>query len=119
MSTETVKLIQGDAGPNINLTLKDKNTGEPSDPDSWDSIDLSPTLTAVYANIRLRGSTALFETTSCFIVGDGTDGQITYVPSAVLMAAALGNYEAEIYIDFNGSIQTMHDILRLKLTGQF
>lgn len=119
MSTDTVKLIQGDAGPAISMTLKDSNSGEPSDPDSWDPIDLSPALTAVHANVRKRGEATIFETTACFIVGDGTAGQITYYPSAALMAEDIGTYDVEIYIDFNGSIQTMHETMIMKLTEQF
>lgn len=117
--SDIVKLIQGDAGPNINMTLKDRNTGEPSDPDSWDVIDLSPVVTTVSANIRVKGSLTIFETTACFVVGDGTAGQITYIPEATLMAADIGSYEVEIFIDFNGSIQTMHERLNIKLTEQF
>ena len=80
---------------------------------------MSPASTTVSVNVRLKGSTTIFENDSCFIVGDGSSGQITYVPSALLMAADLGTYEVEIYIDFNGSIQTMHERLNLKLTEQF
>jgi len=119
MSLEVVKLIQGDTGPSIRLTLKDASTGEANDPDSWDPIDLSPAGTVVYAKARKKGATTILATTVCTVT-DAANGKITYIPPAVIMDGDLGDYEVEIYADFNSiALQTMHNLLRMRLDDHF
>lgn len=119
MSTETVKLIQGDAGPSIYMTLKDRNTGDPSDPDSWDKLDLSEASTTIHVNVRVKGTTTIVDNAVCSKVGPTMPGQIIYVPSTTIMLSELALFEVEIYVDFNGAIQTIHELLNMRLTEQF
>jgi hypothetical protein len=119
MSLNTIYLIQGDAGPDIRFTINDANTGEPDDPETWDPIDLSPALTTASVKFRKRGETALLDTVAATIVGDGTEGKITVIPSAAVMAADTGIIDLEITIDFNGSPQTVQTPLRISLGTQF
>ena len=116
--SDIIELVKGDALPTIETTLKDANTGEPSDPDSWSVIDLSAGTTSVNGLLRARNTTALLATIPATKVGDGSGGQITF-PVTNIASQAVGRYELQIEIDFNGSKQTVPEELELKVIESF
>lgn len=114
MSADTIYLVQGDTYPEVNLTLKDSNTGEPSDPDTWSAIDLSAVTTSVRVDFLVRGSSTIVATADCTKTGSGVDGKVFFlIPSAVLAAA--GIYEGEIVIVYAAGSETVYDKLKLKV----
>jgi len=117
VSTETIYLVVGDTYPDVELTLKDSNTGEPSDPDTWTPIDLSALTTSVRVDFRLRGSDAIVASAACSKVGSGADGKVTFlIPTEVLAAA--GTYEGEIVITYAAGTETVYDKLKVKVRSR-
>ena len=119
MSNNTIYLVQGDTGPDIRFTLRDSNTGDPADPDSWDPIDLSPANTTVLAKYKRPEDSTLLDSVAAAIVGDGTEGKVTVVPSSTVMNDEIGVIEIELTIDYDGSPQTVQDKATIQLQSQF
>lgn len=114
-----INLVQGDTLPSLNVTLKDSNTGELNDPDSWDPIDLSDGTTSINLLFRAKGSTTLLETIPFVKVDGGSTGQITLDWTASALANDVGRYEGQIEIDYNGSKQTVVEELEFKINESF
>jgi hypothetical protein len=120
--SKTINLVTGDTLPELTLTLKDSNTAasgqilDGEDSNTWSPIDV--TGATVKLRIRTLGSTVIKSTLTCLVVS-GTDGKVsTNVPTGTLDAA--GTYEAEIEITFaNGGIQTVYDLVKLKVRSDF
>jgi PPE-repeat protein len=120
--SETLKLVAGDTLPELTLTLKDSNTAaagqtlDENDSATWAPIDL----TGATVRLRLReiGSTTVSATLNCSLT-DATAGKVaTNFPNGTLSSA--GTYEGEIEITFSGGgIQTVYDLLKLKVRGDF
>jgi len=117
--SEVIELVQGDALPSLELTLKDANTGDPSDPDSWDPIDLSAGTTTVNVLFRARNSDVLLSTMPCTKVGGGSTGQLTMPWPAGVLDNDVGRYEGQIEIDFDGDTQTVPEELEFKIIESF
>jgi len=113
----TIKLVKGDTYPEVNLTLRDANTGEPSDPNTWTPIDLSAATTTVRVDFRVPGTTAIMATANCVKVSGGAGGQCYFNIPAELTAAE-GTYEGEIVIDRNGATETVYDRLTFKVRSR-
>lgn len=113
-----IELVQGDGLPSIEITLKDANTGDPSDPASWDPIDLSAGTTSINGLLRARNTDTLLATISCTKVGGGSTGQVT-MPVTDIASEAVGRYEVQIEIDFNGVTQTVVEELEFKVIESF
>ena len=116
--SSTIRLVQNDTLPVINLTLKDKNTGDPTDPDTWDPIDLSDPTTTVYVYLKKSWDSSATPTTiTCTKVNNGQYGECYFkFPSGSLDEAGL--YYGEIEIDFNGETQTAYDKLKFRVREQ-
>lgn len=113
-------LVANDSLPSLAITLRNANTGEKDDPETWDAIDVSDPSTVVYMKFRKQGETAIIDTMTCVNETDGTDGKVVLVWSATaLQGLTAGLYEGEIYIDFNGSIQTVYDVVRFNIREDF
>jgi|TARA_B110000902_G_C13756755_1_gene378951 hypothetical protein len=120
--SKTINLVTGDTLPELTLTLKDSNTAasgqilDGEDSNTWSPIDV--TGATVKLRIRTLGSTVIKSTLTCLVVS-GTDGKVsTNFPTGTLDAA--GTYEAEIEITFaNGGIQTVYDLVKLKVRSDF
>jgi hypothetical protein len=120
--SKTINLVTGDTLPELTLTLKDSNTAasgqilDGEDSNTWSPIDV--TGATVRLRIRTLGSTVIKSTLTCLVVS-GTDGKVsTNFPTGTLDAA--GTYEAEIEITFaNGGIQTVYDLVKLKVRSDF
>ena len=120
--SDTLNLVVGDTLPELTLTLRDSNTaaaGQTLDPNNsatWVPIDV----TGATVRLRLRelGSTEVKSTLTCSIT-NGTAGKVaTDFPSGTLDKA--GTFEGELEITFaSGGIQTVYDLLKLKVRGDF
>jgi hypothetical protein len=120
--SDTLNLVVGDTLPELTLTLRDSNTaaaGQTLDPNNsatWVPIDV----TGATVRLRLRelGSTEVKSTLTCSIT-NGTAGKVaTDFPTGTLDKA--GTFEGELEITFaSGGIQTVYDLLKLKVRGDF
>lgn len=115
-----INLVSNDGLPSLAITLKNANTGEPDDPDTWDPIDVSDVTAVVYMKFRKQGSTTIIDTMTCINETDGTDGRVVLIWSPTALAGlTAGLYEGELYIDFNGVIQTVYDVVRFNIREDF
>ena len=120
--SKTINLVTGDTLPELTLSLKDSNTAasgqilDGEDSNTWSPIDV--TGATVRLRIRTLGSTVIKSTLTCLVIS-GTDGKVsTNFPTGTLDAA--GTYEAEIEITFaSGGIQTVYDLVKLKVRSDF
>ena len=96
---EPLKVFQGDDKPSINVRIKDQDSGE--------YVDLSPSTTVIYAKFRARGTTTVLETLTGTKLFSGCRGHVRFDWSSDTLDVTDGRYEMEIYIDYNGSIQTV------------
>ena len=120
--SDTLELVQGDTLPRVVFTLKDKSEAasgavlDPNDAATWAPINL--TGATVRLRIRELGSSTV-KATMTMTVSDATNGVAsTDFPSPALDTA--GTFEGEIEAVFaDGSIQTVVDLLKLKVRAQF
>lgn len=109
---DVIRLVQGDSKPIIILTLTDDNTGLP--------IDLSATATTVQVKFRASGSSTLLSTIPCTKTNGGADGKVQFDFSGGVLDVDPGMYEGEIEITYGpAGTQTVYDILRFRVRGQF
>jgi len=104
---DVIKLVQGDALPVIILTLTDDVT--------LAAIDLSAATTTVSIRFREMGTTTLLSTISCTKPNGGTDGKVQFDFRGGVLNVDPGEYEGEVVVDFNGSAQTVYDLLRFRV----
>jgi len=120
--SQTLNLVAGDTLPMLNFTLRDSNTAasgqvlDVDDSSTWSPIDL--TGATVKLRIRELGNTTVKNTLTCTAF-DLLGGKVmTNFPSGTLDAA--GTFEGEIEITFaNGGIQTIYDLIKLKVRADF
>lgn len=108
---EKIKLVQGDTFPTVRLTLTDPVTGS--------AIDLSDAQTTVQVYFRQTGSTAVLATIPCTKVNGGSTGQVQFNFSSGVLNVDPGAYEGEIEINFDGQTQTVYELLKFNVRGQF
>jgi hypothetical protein len=104
---DVIRLVKGDSKPVIQLALIDDVTGG--------VLDISQASTTVSVRFRKAGSTTLLSTISCTKVTDGTDGKVEFDFSGGVLNVDAGQYEGEIIVDFNGSTQTVYDLLTFRV----
>ena len=120
----TINLVAGDDKPEITVVLKDKNTAaagytlDPEDPDSWALIDISdPTITVLF---RALGTTTTLDTLVCTKVAPYTNGEFYATWGLTTLDVAPGTYEGEIVLTYvSGRVQTVFDLLKFKVRGDF
>ena len=120
--SQTINLVTGDTLPELTFTLRDSNTAasgqtlDPNNSTSWAPINVSGG--SVKLRLRELGSTTVKSTLVCTIT-DGTAGKVvTGFPSGTLDTA--GTFEGEIEITFSsGGIQTVYDLIKLKVRSDF
>jgi hypothetical protein len=109
---DVIKLVQGDAKPDIVLTLTDEATGLP--------IDLSDVSTSVDVKFRAAGSETLLSTIACTKQSTGVDGKVVFNFSGGVLDVEPGAYEGEIQITYGSSgTQTVFDVLKFRVRGEF
>ena len=115
-----INLVANDGLPAMAITLKNANTGESDDSDTWDPIDVSDPNDVVFMKFRKKGSTVIIDTMVCVNENDGSDGKVIMVWSATaLVGLESGLYEGELYIDFDGTIQTVYDEVNFNIRADF
>ena len=108
---DVIRLVGGDERPRIILTLTDEITGDP--------IDVSDPLTVVTIRLRKAGTeTSLFNRV-CAKDNGGADGIVSFDFTGGGLDIDPGAYEIEIVVDFNGEVQTVYDLLRVRLRSPF
>ncbi len=121
---DTIKLVAGDDKPEINFTLKDRNTPapglilDPDDPNTWAVIDITdPTINVKF---RALGTTTILDTLVCVKEAPFTDGKCFMVWNLTTLDVPAGIYEGEIEIVYSdGRIHTLFDKLKFKVRGDF
>ena len=108
---EKIKLVQGDTFPTVRLTLTDPVTGL--------AINLSDAQTTVHVYFRQTGSTTVLATIPCTKVNGGSTGQVQFNFSSGVLNVDPGAYEGEIEINFDGQTQTVYELLKFNVRGQF
>lgn len=104
---ETIKLVKGDELPQITLTLTDDVTSN--------AVNLSSATTTVSVKFRKKGSTTTLSTISTTKTTDGSNGKVHFDFSGGVLDVDPGEYEGEVVIDFNGSVQTVYDVLKFRV----
>lgn len=107
---EPLRLVQGDTRPTVSLRLTDATTGA--------ITDVSDALTVITAHIRAAGDTTIKESIVLTKPNGGSDGIVSLAWTATALDTA-GEYEAEIEIDFDGSSQTIYDVMPMSIRPQF
>lgn len=106
---EKIPLVQGDTKPALVCTLTDETTG----------LAINITGATVRLKFRAMGTTTLTDTIVGTVI-DGVNGKCNFNWTATSLAGAPGLYEGEIEITFaDGAVQTVYDLLKFKLRGQF
>jgi hypothetical protein len=117
----TIPLVEGDTLPVLYLSLKDSNQAasgqilDESDPNTWQPIDL--TGATVRLKIREVGSTTI-KTTITGSVTDAVNGRVAFQWNSQALNAA-GVYEAEIEMENSSGIQTVYDLIKLRVRSDF
>lgn len=119
--SETIPLVQGDTLPQLKLTIRDQNTAaagkvlDPEDQSTWAIVNL--TGATVRLKIREIGDPALKDTLIGTLLNPAA-GEVVFNFNAATLSDA-GEYEAEIECEFTGGIQTVYDLLKLRVREQF
>lgn len=123
---ERIKLVQGDTKPAIFMSLTEKDSGDP----------INLVASTVTLRFRKEGSSVLQATIVADLIGgllqpDGTiDASVPYDTPGVGglcqaewavgdLDCAPGKYEGEIEITFPDGTQTVYDILKFQVRGDF
>lgn len=109
--TDRIYLVQGDVDrPQIQATITDENSGA--------VVDI--TGATVLLKFRRVGSTTLTATVTG-VVTDGAAGLVVFPMTAASMAGEPGDYEGEIQVTFDAGtgVQTVYDLLKFRLRGEF
>lgn len=114
-----IQLVQNDTLPALSLTLKDSNTGDPTNPDTWNPIDLSDVRTTINLHFRAVGSDTVIATLPFVKLDGGSTGKVVLQWTAPVMASPVGSYEGQIEIDFDGETQTIPEKLKFKINESF
>ena len=118
---EVIRLVKGDELPNIIVTLTDDVANAPFNvsavPDPV--ITLLSASTVVKVKFKAVGGTTTLSTITCTNLTDGTDGKVQFNFANGVLDVDPGEYEGEIVVDQNGSLQTVYDVLRFRVRSNF
>jgi len=122
---DTIRLVSGNTLPELNITLRDSNTAasgqtlDPSDPTTWEIIDLT-NVHSVVMKFRKIGSTSLKATLPCTIVTPATNGNVIMQWTTASLTGVVGDYEGEILITYNnGKIVSVRDLFKFSIRAGF
>lgn len=110
MSTDLL-LVAGDNLPAIQVLLTDQTTNKP--------LDMSPAGTTVSVKMREAGTTNVLSTIPGNFVTNGSDGLFTFAFAGNTLNVQPGLYEFEVIVNWNGSTQTVFDVLRARVRAAF
>ena len=108
---EKIRLVQGDTGPQVRLTLTDETSGNPT--------DLTGATGTLY--VRAIGSTTVVITRPLYInPATAIDGIAYIVWGEGDLNNAPGDYEGEVEITLGtGERITIYDLLKFKIRADF
>jgi hypothetical protein len=106
--SDKIKLVQGDTGPQIRLTLLDDTSGNP--------IDLSGSTVTLHFR-AIGGETALFSRQAYVSSQDAAAGKAVISWEEGDLDVEAGEYEGEIEVFWpsTGIRQTIYDLLKFKV----
>ena len=104
---DIIKLVKGDELPQITLTLTDDVTAS--------VVDLSVSTTNVSVKFKKKGTNTTLSTISTAKTTDGSDGKVHFDFSGGVLDVDAGEYEGEVVISYDGSIQTVYDVLTFRV----
>lgn len=120
--SETLNLVTGDTLPELTFTLRDSNTAasgqtlDPNNSNTWAPIDVSGA--TVKLRLRALGSSTVKSTLVCTVTSGAGGVVATDFPAGTLDTS--GTFEGEIEITFaTGGIQTVYDLIKLKVRSDF
>lgn len=119
--SETINLVQGDTLPQLKLTIRDQNTAapgktlDPEDQTTWAVINL--TGATVRLKIREIGASVLKDTLTGIVTAPSA-GEVVFAFDSDTLSGS-GEYEAEIECEFTTGIQTVYDLIKLRVREQF
>jgi|TARA_A100001388_G_scaffold95474_1_gene69352 5,10-methenyltetrahydromethanopterin hydrogenase len=108
---DVIRLVKGNSKPDIILTLTDDGTGG--------AIDLSAPTTTVTVKFRKQNTTTVLSTINANKVSGGATGQVQFDFAGGVLNVDAGMYEGEVNIDFNGSLQTVYDLIKFRVRDNF
>ena len=108
---DVIRLVKGNSKPDIILTLTDDSTGG--------AIDLSSGTTSVTVKFRKQNTTTVLSTINCVKVSGGATGQVQFDFAGGVLNVDPGMYEGEVTISFNGSLQTVYDVIKFRVRDDF
>jgi len=103
-----IKLVQGDQRPYIKLSLTNA-----------DGTVLDVSSATVVVKFRAANTTTLLSTLTCINLTDGRDGVVVFNFPGTTLNVPAGQYEGEVEINFQGSYQTVYDVLNFVVRQQF
>ncbi len=107
---DTFKYVQGDTGPQLQLTLTDEDTGTATD----------LTSATVQLHFRAAGSTTLLFTKTLTISSPATAGIAIVAWSTGDLNQDPGTYHGEIEVTrASGVRETLYDIIKFKIREDF
>jgi hypothetical protein len=120
--SHTLDLVQGDTNPQLTLTLRDANKAAPGkaldaeNSDTWAVIVL--TGGTVKLKLRLQGEEAVKDTLNG-VLTDPENGRATFLFNPTTLDT-VGTLEGEVeFTDPEGRVQTVYDLIRLRVRAQF
>ena len=108
---DIIRLVKGDELPNIIITLTDDVANT--------ALNVSAGTTTVKVKFKAVGGTSTLSTITCTNLTDGSDGKVQFNFANNVLDVDPGEYEGEVVVDFNGSIQTVYDVLRFRVRSNF
>ena len=108
---DKIKLVQGDTGPQLRLSLTDEDTGTATD----------LTGATVTLHFRALGTTAVIFSRDAFINPDTATTGVCYIEwQAGDLNVDAGDYEGEIeVVRSTGVRETIYDLLKFKVREDF
>lgn len=103
-----IKLVQGDQRPYIKMTLTNA-----------DGTALDVSSATVVVKFKAANTTTVLSTIPCVYLTDGKDGIVVFNFPGTTLSVPAGQYEGEVEINFQGSYQTVYDVLNFIVRQQF
>jgi hypothetical protein len=107
---DKIRLVQGDTRPQIKVVLTDEHTG----------AVVNITDATCLLKFRASGSTQLLDTLTG-VVTNGLAGEVVFLWNPTSLDVDPGDYEGEIEVTFplGAGRQTVYDLLKFRLRGDF
>lgn len=117
-----IKLVKGDVGGELSITLRDSNTGVEGDPDPEDSTTWTPldlTGSTVVLKIREEGSSVVKTTVPMYKIQPEDSGQLFLQWTEEALDTA-GTFTGEVEITYTtGQILTVYKELRFQVREDY